>query len=59
VREKQDEQPEPPKPVESPLSRRLEEIFGGDLGAEDGRHDAEASARDEWYRANRPPHHDR
>jgi len=51
----QDKHIEHPEPQDD---RRLEEIFGRDLGTEDRKHHGEERAREEWHRENRPPHHD-
>ena len=55
---------DPPTP---PSDRRLDDIFGRDLGTEHREIEhpetraetgAEERAREDWYRENRPPHHD-
>lgn len=38
-------------------ARRIEEIFGRDLDDQESTGETEPG-RDEWYRENRPPHHD-
>ena len=51
----QDEPAEPPRP---PTDGRIEEIFGTGLGTEDTEQRGDQLAREDWYRENRPPHHD-
>jgi len=52
VRKDRREQPEPPS------DKRLDEIFGRDLGTEQPDTRGEERAREDWYRENRPPHHE-
>ena len=39
--------------------KRLDDIFGRDLGTDEPPRRGGEAARDDWYRENRPPHHDR
>ena len=39
--------------------RRIDEIFGREVGTDDRRDHGDEQARDDWYRENRPPHHDK
>ena len=55
---------EPPEPTGSP-PRRLDDVFGDvlpevtrDEVGDDPAESVGESGRDEWLRANRPPHHD-
>jgi hypothetical protein len=49
---------DPPKRPKPPGEKRLEEIFGRDLGADRDDTGVDEGAREDWYRENRPPHHD-